>query len=247
MTEFLLFIVGVSAGVIDTIAGGGGMLTIPALMIGGLPPANALATNKLQSAFGTVSATVHFLRKGHLQWRNMRLLALMALAGSALGTVCVSLVNSAILKNVIPALLFAIALIFLLLPNMGEVTTKRRLQSMGFAVGAVAPIGFYDGFLGPGTGSFFILGLMLLYGQTLQQATIEAKLLNAVTNVTSLGVFLFSGLIDWRLGLLMGVGQVLGAQIGSHLVIAKGSRLIRPMVIVMSLLMSASLAWRYWF
>ena len=116
-----------------------------------------------------------------------------------------------------------------------------------FALAAALPIGFYDGFLGPGTGSFFMLALISLRGYTLQNATIEAKVYNATTNLVSLLVFLIGGKIVWLAGFAMAVGQILGARLAAGLIISKGNRLIRPAVIAMSLIMSAVLAHRYWF
>ena len=144
-------------------------------------------------------------------------------------------------------LLAAVALIFIFMPSLGTVAREARLPYGKFVLAAALPIGFYDGFLGPGTGSFFMLALISLRGYTLQNATIEAKAYNATTNLVSLLVFLLGGKIVWLAGFAMAAGQILGARLAAGLIISKGNQLIRPAVIAMSLIMSAVLAHRYWF
>lgn len=244
---FILLLVGIFAGFVDTLAGGGGMITLPALLMSGLSPEAALATNKLQGSFGTVSASWYFIRRGELVWRNIRLGILSTAMGAASGTLAVQFLPSAWLETLIPALLVAVAIIFLFMPNVGELDREARLSLPIFACAAAYPIAFYDGFLGPGTGSFFLLALITLRGKSLRNATIEAKAYNATTNVVSLLVFMVGGHIAWIHGLSMAAGQLIGARLASHMIMVKGSRLIRPMVIVVSLIMSGVLAHRYWF
>lgn len=245
---FFLFAVGSVAGFIDTLAGGGGMLTLPALMMSGLNPANALATNKFQGSFGTASATFHFIHSGHLHWRDVKISAFSACLGSACGTVLVRVLDNSILQNIIPLCMLSVALLFLGMPQLGQQTGKARLNVQQFALSFALLIGVYDGFLGPGTGSFFILALICMCGLDLRQATIQTKLLNAVTNFTSLLIFLPSGLIMFLPGILMAAGQIIGAQLASRLIISSGGiRLIRIMLILVSSVMSVLLAYRYWF
>ncbi|MDO4436057.1 MAG: TSUP family transporter [Cardiobacteriaceae bacterium] len=242
-----LFLVGALAGFVDTLAGGGGMLTIPALLLTGMPPESALATNKLQACFGSVTATAYFVRRGQLDlrvlWRGIVLCGI----GAALGVILVRMLPNALLYKVLPILLMGIALVFILMPKLGEVEREARWDLPMFLVGAVMPIGFYDGFLGPGTGSFLVLALVSLRGYTLQRATIEAKALNATSNVVSLLVFLVGGKMVWLAGFAMAGGQFMGARLASGMIIARGNQLIRPAAISMSLLMSLTLAWKYWF
>lgn len=235
---FALFCVGALAGFVDTLAGGGGMLTVPALLISGLPPDAALSTNKLQSSFGTCYAAWYFIRRGHLPFRHL-LPAIAACAiGSALGTIVVHILPKDWLMNAIPILLLVVAAIFIFMPALGEVEQEARLPISAFLLTALAPIGFYDGFLGPGTGSFFLLSLIALRGYTLQRATIEAKLYNGTTNLVALFIFMLGGKIVWLVGLAMALGQLIGARIASAMILSKGNKLIRPMVITMSVLMS---------
>ena len=243
----LLALVGTVAGFVDTLAGGGGMLTIPALLLAGLPPDAALATNKLQGSFGTLSATWYFVKRGQIAFRRLLPGIAACAAGAACGTLTVQYLPQALLQQALPLLLAAVALVFIFMPSLGAVAREARLPFAGFVAAAALPIGFYDGFLGPGTGSFFMLALISLRGYTLQQATIEAKAYNATTNLVSLLVFLAGGKIVWLAGLVMAAGQLLGARLAAGLIVSKGNRLIRPAVIAMSLIMSAVLAHRYWF
>jgi len=243
----LLALVGALAGFVDTLAGGGGMLTIPALSLAGLPTDAALATNKLQGSFGTLSATWFFVKRDQLQFRRLLPGIIACAIGAACGTLTVQFLPKDLLQKGLPLLLVAVALLFLFMPALGTVVHQARLSFAGFVAAAALPIGFYDGFLGPGTGSFFMLALISLRGYTLQQATIEAKAYNATTNLVSLLVFLAGGKVVWTAGLAMAAGQLLGARLAAGLVISKGNRLIRPAVITMSLIMSAVLAYRYWF
>lgn len=243
----LLLLVGMLAGFVDTLAGGGGMITLPALLLAGLPPDAALATNKLQGSFGTVSATWYFVRRGQIRFSLIRQGIIASAVGAALGTATVQILPKDWLQTVIPALLFAVALVFLFMPKLGDVSGAARWPTGLFAGAAVLPIGFYDGFIGPGTGSFFLLAIIMLRGKTLSDATIEAKAYNATTNLVSLFVFMLGGKIVWTAGLCMAIGQIVGARIASGMILSKGNRLIRPMVIAMCMIMSVVLAWRYWF
>ena len=243
----LLALVGIVAGFVDTLAGGGGMLTIPSLLLAGLPPDAALATNKLQGSCGTLLATGYFVKRGQIRFCCLLPGIAACALGAACGTLTVQYLPKEALQQALPLLLAVVALIFIFMPSLGSVAREARLPYGKFALAAALPIGFYDGFLGPGTGSFFMLALISLRGYTLQNATIEAKAYNATTNLVSLLVFLIGGKIVWLAGVAMAVGQILGARLAAGLIISKGNRLIRPAVIAMSLIMSAVLAHRYWF
>ena len=243
----LLTLVGTAAGFVDTLAGGGGMLTIPALLLAGLPPDAALATNKLQGSCGTLLATGYFVKRGQIQFRRLLPGITACALGAARGTLTVQYLPKEALQQALPLLLAAVAFIFIFMPSLGTVAREARLPYGNFVLAAALPIGFYDGFLGPGTGSFFMLALISLRGYTLQNATIEAKAYNATTNLVSLLVFLIGGKIVWLAGFAMAAGQILGARLAAGLIISKGNQLIRPAVIAMSLVMSTVLAYRYWF
>lgn len=234
----LLLLAGTAAGFVDTLAGGGGMITLPSLLLAGLSPEAALATNKLQGCFGTISASRYFILQGQLPIRRCIVPVLVCALGAMLGTTALQFFSAQRLSRIIPVLLLLIACLFIFMPQLGQQQKNARLPPWYFTGAVLLPIAFYDGFLGPGTGSFFLLSLITLRGNTLQQATIKAKLYNAATNLVSLLVFLLSGKILWAAGLTMAAGQILGAQIAAKLVLSKGYALIRPMIIGVSVLMS---------
>ncbi|RJF80465.1 hypothetical protein D3874_25360 [Oleomonas cavernae] len=237
----LLFLVAIFAGCIDTIAGGGGLITVPTLLAVGLPPAAALATNKLQGSFGTLTASVAFIRRGEIDLGAFWPFILATLVGAALGTVGVRMIDASALAELIPVLLIGVALYVLLSPRAGDLEAHQRV-SFAFFIGAVAPvIGAYDGFFGPGTGSFFAIGFVALLGFSLRRATAHAKVLNFTSNVTSLAVFVSGGHVIWLVGGVMAAGALVGAQIGAHLVVRVGARIVRPVLVVVSVSMALKL------
>lgn len=237
----LLFGVALLAGGIDSIAGGGGLLTVPVLLAIGLPPTNALATNKLQSSFGSLAATLHYLRHGHLDLRRLSPLVSCSFAGGTAGTIAVQYLSADILRLLTPLLLIGVVLFFALQPTLGETDRQPRLTPLVFAFTACLGIGCYDGFFGPGTGSFYALAFVLLLGHDLLRATAHTKLMNFASNLGSLLLFLAAGHVIWSYGLAMALGQFLGATLGAHLTLRHGSRLIRILVILMSLAITLKL------
>ncbi len=243
-TLALLALSALIAGFIDAIAGGGGLITLPALLAAGLTPAQALGTNKLQSSFGSFSATWYFARRGHIDFSQMRLAIILTFIGSALGSLLVQRLDASALSRVIPFLLIGFALYFLLSPKIGEQDCHRRISIPAFALTIGLGIGFYDGFFGPGTGSFFALGFVALAGFNLAKATAHSKLLNFTSNLASLLFFALGGKIVWVVGFSMALGQLVGARLGSKLVIHQGGKLIRPLIVIMSLLMCGKLLYQ---
>lgn len=237
----VLFAVGLVAGFIDSIAGGGGLLTVPALLAAGISPAQALATNKLQSVGGSFSATLYFIRRKVVDLRTQKLNIALTLAGSVTGAILIQRLNADLLRGILPLLVIAIGLYFLLVPRLGEEDRQRRLSALSFGLLIGGGVGFYDGFFGPGAGSFYALGFVTLMGFNLPKATAHAKLLNFTSNVGGLIFFIIGGHVVWSLGFVMLVGQVLGARLGAHMVLTKGQRLIRPMLVAVSLVMSCKL------
>lgn len=237
----LLLATGLLAGVLDSIAGGGGLIAFPVILSTGMSPLQALATNKLQGSFGTSAAAWHFLRHGHLDWRDMRLAVLCTFVGAVLGTLLVQRVSNQFLLVIIPLLLVANALYFLLSPRIGDIERHRRMGSTAFALLVGCGIGFYDGFFGPGTGTFFALAFVALLGYGMARATAHTKLLNMTSNLAALLFFALGGHVVWSVGLLMAVGQVAGASIGAHLVIRRGTALVRPLLVIVSLALTIRL------
>ncbi|WP_345845743.1 TSUP family transporter [Shewanella algae] len=237
----VLFFVALVAGFIDSIAGGGGLLTIPALMWAGLPPAAALGTNKLQACGGSFFASLYFVRKGMVKLGEMKLAIGCAFVGASVGTILVQLIDASVLELVLPFLILAIGCYFLFSKKITEDDRARVLTPGVFALTAALGVGLYDGFFGPGTGSFFALAFVSLAGFGLAKATAHAKVLNFSTNIASLIFFALGGKVVWLLGLVMLAGQAAGGTLGSRLVITKGSKIIKPLVVVMSLVMSLKL------
>ena len=229
------------AGFVDSIAGGGGLLALPALLMSGLDPVSALATNKLQGSFGTASATYAYWRKGHLQIaQHWRAIAATFLASSA-GVAAIKFAPTQFLSAALPILLIAIAIYFAVSPKLSNQSRSPKISSTAFALGLAPAIGFYDGLFGPGTGSFFMLALVTMMGLGIVQATAQTKLLNFTSNIAALLVFAFSGKIIWAIGLTMGVAQFLGAQLGSHTAMKQGAKIIRPMLVTMCCAMAIKL------
>ncbi|WP_078118925.1 TSUP family transporter [Thiosocius teredinicola] len=240
-TLAILVAVAALAGMIDAIAGGGGLLALPALLWAGLPPVQALATNKLQGTFGTMTASFHFLRRGEITLAKMRIPILMTFIGSAAGTLAVQRLGSELLEDIVPVLLIAFALYFLFSPRIGDQDAHHRISHPMFGLLIGFSVGFYDGFFGPGTGSFFAVAFVMLLGYNLRRATAGTKILNFTSNVASLLFFAAGGHVVWHVGLAMGMAQIAGAWVGSHLVISHGTRLIRPLLVIVSLAISIKL------
>jgi uncharacterized membrane protein YfcA len=234
----LLVLAAVAAGLVDAIAGGGGLIALPALLWAGIPPLQALATNKLQGSFGTATASFHYIRRGELRLRPMLVPVICTFAGSAAGTLAVQYLASAWLEQVVPLLLIGFALYFLFSPRIGDRDARQRLPENLFGLSIGFGVGFYDGFFGPGTGTFFAAAFVLLLGYNMRRATAGTKLLNFTSNIASLLLFAWGGHVLWIVGLCMGLGQVLGAWIGSHLVIRHGTALIRPLLVIVSIAIS---------
>ncbi|VEJ54475.1 sulfite exporter TauE/SafE family protein [Pragia fontium] len=237
----ILFFVAMLAGFIDSIAGGGGLITLPALLSVGLPPAQALATNKLQSIGGSFSASLYFIRRKAVDLKEQRWAILLTFIGAMIGAILIQRINADVLRSILPLLVIAIGLYFLLSPKVGGAERQKRLSALPFAFIAGFGIGFYDGLFGPGTGSFFALAYVTLQGFNLTKSTAHAKVLNFTSNLASLLFFILGGKVVWAIGLAMLGGQVIGARLGARMVLSRGQKLIRPMLIVVSFVMSCKL------
>jgi uncharacterized membrane protein YfcA len=237
---FIMFLVALLSGWVDTLAGGGGLLTLPALLLAGLPPVSALATNKAQGFVGALTATVVLFLKGHLNIVSLLPLVFSAAIGAMLGTLLIQRVDTGWLHWGIPVLLLGVAGYFFASPQIGKLETTARQSEAAFGLTAVPLIAFYDGAVGPGTGSFFAASGVLLRGQTLLQATIRAKLFNFTSNIVSMALFAAAGQVAWAIAVAMMLGQFCGATLASHTMLNGGEKLIRPLVITMCVLMSCS-------
>ncbi|MRX49514.1 TSUP family transporter [Paracoccus sp. S-4012] len=243
--EIVLALIGaaMAAGFVDAIAGGGGLITIPALMLAGVPPAGALATNKVQAVFGAATAAIAYARAGHVDLRRQAGAAVLAFAAGLIGSLAISALPTGWLRPVLPVLLIAIAAYFALKRGLTDADRRRRLSPAGFTALVVPVVGLYDGLLGAGAGSFYMLGFVTLAGYGVLKATAHTKLLNFASNLGSLAGFALAGQPLWLIGLAMAAGQVLGASLGARLAMRGGARVIKPLLVVTCTLMAMRLLW----
>lgn len=227
----ILFVISLLAGFIDSISGGGGLIILPSLMLFGFLPAEALATNKLQAIFGKLSAVIYYRQQGMLNIPAMKLPLITSFVGAALGALVIQNIQADFLIKYIPWLIGAVAIYFLFSPRVGDFDKQQRIQIGMFAALVTSIVGFYDGFLGPASGSLFALGFVSLLGYNLAKATAHTRLLLLAANSASLSVFILGGNVVWRVGLCMAIGQWVGARYGSKAVMLKGSKLVKPMLV----------------
>lgn len=236
----LLMVASLMSGTIDAMAGGGGLITLPALMAAGVPPVQAVATNKLQSCFGTFGACIAYARRGHMDLRTYRAPIIAAFVGSVGGAWLLQRVDPSILAGLMPALLIAMAAYFTFSPKLGDADSHARVGMVGLS-GLIGVVGFYDGFFGPGAGAFYTTIFLALGGLSILRATAQTKAANFASNLAGLLTMIAGGHVIWIAGLAMAVGSIVGGQIGSHLAMRFGSRLIKPLLVVMSLALTAKM------
>ena len=237
----ILFLAGFAGGWVDSIAGGGGLITIPILLHFGLSPQFALGTNKFQASFGGFSATRHYVRTGVVNLNDARPGILLTAIGAAGGSWAVQQIDPGFLNLLIPVLLIAIALYLLVAPEVSDRDGIARMRRMTFYPVAGLALGFYGGFFGPGVGSFWAFAFVAALGFNLTRATGYTKLMNFSGNLVSLLIFAIFGNVLLVPGLVMAGGQLLGARIGSGLVVARGTRFIRPILIAVVILTTLKL------
>lgn len=234
------------AGLVDAIAGGGGILTVPALLAAGLDPRVALATNKGQAVWGASVSFGRFLRHGHVDRRRAPWSFVAAAAGSAAGARAVLLVRPELLRPVVLGLLVvASGLAFVRKPGaQGEGAWWVRAAPRASAVAVGLGLGAYDGFFGPGTGTFLLLVYAYAFGDGLVSASGNAKVANFASNLAAFGLFALTGAIRWELALPMGAAQVAGAWLGTELAVKRGAGLVRGAAVAVSLALAARVVWQ---
>lgn len=232
----LLALAALAAGFVDAVVGGGGLIQLPALVIGmpGASPVQLLATNKLASACGTTVSSVTYYRRVRPHAATFVPLMIFAFLGAAAGAVVASLIPESAFNPIILAVLVVVGTYVLLKPDVGELTELRfdgrRHTAVAMLVGLA--IGFYDGALGPGTGSFFVFTLVGLLGYNFLEASAKARMANWATNIASLCVFVPQGAVMWQVGLVMGGANLFGGYIGARTAVAKGSTFVRAFFVV---------------
>ena len=248
-TLVLLLVAALAAGWIDAVVGGGGLLQLPALLlVPGLSPVQALATNKLSSVFGTTTSAVTYARRVHPDLRTALPMAAVALVGSAVGASIAALLPASVFKPVIVVALIGIGVFTAMRPSLGEATALRHSgrRHHGTAAGIGGVIGFYDGVLGPGTGSFLVFAMVSLLGYDFLNASAKAKIVNVATNLGALAFFVPHGSVVWGLGLLLGAANTLGGYLGSRTATSRGTGFIRVVFLVVVSALIVRLGWDVW-
>ncbi len=250
MTLLLLCTFSILAGFIDAVVGGGGLIQLPAVLIlmPGVPLPTLLGTNKFASFFGTSMAVQRYARHVAIDWRTVGPAAACAAVFSFIGSRAVTLLNPAVLRPLVLVLLIAVAIYVFLVKELGVIHRPKhapdKARLIGIAIGAA--IGFYDGFFGPGTGSFLIFAFVGIFGFDFLSASASAKAVNWATNAASLLYFATHGNVLFGIGLAMAASNVLGATLGTRLAIAKGSRFVRVFFLMIVCALIAKLAQMMW-
>lgn len=241
---FLLFATGLSAGFVDSIAGGGGLITLPVLLAVGLPPQMALGTNKLQGSFGTLSASYNYIKKGQIHLLDCLKGIVFTFIGAVAGSWAVQLAAPGLLKHVIPVLLLLVLAYIAFSPRLGDEDRRPLVRHNLFFLIFGLLLGFYDGFFGPGTGSFWMAALCIFLGLNMAKAAGMTRVMNFTSNIVALSVFAVGHNVLYEIGLIMALGQIIGARLGSNLAMNKGARIIRPIFLTVVLLTIIKLIWQ---
>lgn len=237
MTIIFLCIMGFVAAFVDAIAGGSGLITIPAYMIAGLNPHVLLGTNKFASVAGTAMSTFTFAKSKRINWNLMLRLLPLSFIGAAIGVYSVLRLDSSILEPLILVILIGVGIYSVVKKDIGlqdhydGFNTSTLIQGGIFAL----ILGFYDGFFGPGTGSFIIFSLIKIFGFSFVNASSNSKVLNLGSNFMSLVLFAINGKIDYLIGFPVAISMMLGAMVGSRTAIERGNRFVKPIFIIMAL------------
>ena len=222
------------AGFIDAIAGGGGLITLPALLLAGASPIEALSTNKVQGSFGAATAAISYARAGQVDLTAQRIPALIALVAGLFGAILATQISTETLHLIIPIVLIAVALFFALKSGLSDKDQVQRIKPEVFMALFVPLIGTYDGMIGPGAGAFYMIGFVTLAGYGILKATAHTKLLNFSSNIGGLVIFALFGATWWFTGIAMGIAQVAGAALGAKLALRVGANVIRPVLVITS-------------
>lgn len=235
------------AGVVDAIVGGGGLITVPALFttFPGLSPALLLGTNKCSSIFGTTVAAGHYAQRIQLEWRWLLPATVAAFCGALLGAWTLTQADPQLLRQLLPVVLCIVLAYIYLNPQLGLVHAPRLAprHALQLTLAAGVAIGWYDGFFGPGTGSFFIFVLVRWVGLDFLHASAYAKVLNVATNLATLMLLSAAGLVWWQAGLIMAGANMMGGMVGARLAIRHGAPLVRKLFMLVVLALIVKTAW----
>jgi len=232
-----LCIAGFLASFIDSIAGGGGLISVPAFMLAGLSPHIVLGTNKLAATTGSFTSSLKFAKSGLCNFDLLKKLIPFTLVGSIIGVRTVLLIDQKFLQPLVLVLVLCIGVYTLFSKSLGQEDNFKGLTKKNISLGMFLAftLGFYDGFFGPGTGSFLVFGMINIFGFNFLNASANARFLNFISNITALVTFAFSGSINYSIGLLVAIFMIIGARAGTKLAINKGAKIIKPIFVTMSL------------
>jgi len=246
-TYLILFVTGLVAGFVDSIAGGGGLIALPVLFSVGLPPQIALGTNKLQGSFGTLSASYNYIRKGVVKLDENISGIIFTLIGAILGAWAIQQMQAGFIERLVPVLLLFVFFYTLFTKDLGQVSQAPKIPRQLFYLLFGLGLGFYDGFFGPGTGSFWTAALLILLGLDMKKASGITRIMNFTSNIVALSMFIIGGNVLYSVGFCMAAGQVIGARAGSSLAIRKGAKFIRPVFLTIVFLTIVRLVWQTYF
>jgi uncharacterized membrane protein YfcA len=228
---------GFLAALVDSIAGGGGLISVPAYLLAGVPPHLTLGTNKFSSTAASFTSSLKFARSGKVNYEVLKYTAPLTLIGAAIGVTSVLNVNQDFLYTLVLILILCVGIYSMVSKSVGSEDKFSGITKKNIFLGALLALslGFYDGFFGPGTGSFLIFGLISIFQFDFVKASGNAKVLNFISNITSLILFGLHGQINFYLGIPVAICMIFGARIGTVLALSKGTKLIKPIFITMSL------------
>lgn len=238
--NIILFLVtgAMLAGFVDAVCGGGGLISVPILMTAGFSPAQAVAANKLQGAVGALASTHYYARKGILDKKLLLVLLPPALIGGAIGTLTIMFLGNEFMAKVLPVMLIIMAIYFFFSKEISDVERPPQLGVGLFSLLIVPLIAFYDGFFGPGAGTFYLLAVTSILGMTVVKGMAYSRVLNLTSNLISLTVFIYLGKMAWVAGITMAIGETIGVYLGSYFVYKNGAKLVRPLVVIACVIMA---------
>lgn len=241
---FFLMAVGFIAAFIDSVVGGGGLISLPAMLLTGMPPTIALGTNKMASVMGSCTSTISFMRSGKINIEIIKYLFPLSFIGSMFGVIAVQQIPSQFLKPLVIIMLVVVTIYTFSKKDWGDISTYAGMtKRTAYLSGIVAfSIGFYDGFFGPGAGSFFIFAFLMI-GFDFVVAAGNSKALNFASNIAAVITFMYFGSINYNYAIPMGVSMILGALVGSNLAIKKGAAYVRPLFLFMSVILISKQLW----
>jgi hypothetical protein len=238
-------VAGFIAAAVDSIAGGGGMISLPAILAAGVPPHLALGTNKFASTFASFTSTLKFARSLKINFKLAAFQIPATILGSALGVKTVLSIPESFLNILIVVMIFTVALYTIFKKDFGQNNHFKGLTPKNLTIGVTFAfaLGFYDGFFGPGTGSFLIFLFISVFGFDFTSAAGNGKILNFVSNIVSLILFALGGKIVYLVGIPMAISMIFGAWVGTHIAIKNGAKVIKPIFVTIAVLLIIKLVY----